>query len=136
MTEYQYNLPLNTLKKGVKLFLSASMYKKLFDNSYNRFPLSVRKNHSLISQSFDSMELNYDYNVNLFNLKDVSKCIKNSNFILESLIANLYVDFNEDDEDENFIANIFNEQLQELLNGHFEIPYNIEKRKELFSWAF
>lgn len=129
MSSYSYNVNLNTLSSGGKLFLDRSLYDKLFDLKKNRYPMPVKRHHKLLNENEDFVEISYGFDNGIFELNDLSNTLNSCNYVMETLV--------------NEVHNIafegiqyFNRQLQILLNNEPVIPYDIADRKSLFASAF
>lgn len=131
MSSYQYQMNLNSLQSGGKLFFESSMHKKLFDNAYNRYPVGVRRNAKLINESEGFVEINYNYEAGNFELKELVSSLKMCNYILETNTSEIMPT-----REINTSEKILTEQLDILLEGNPFIPYDINERKIMFAKAF
>lgn len=131
MTDYQYHANIYYYQ-GAKFFIRTSMYKKLFDDNYNRYPLTVRKNHTVISSYDDNTEISYyNYQGGIFSLDELSENLVGCNYIIESKLAELSTDL-------TYVSiNILNSLLEDYFkDSDAIIPYDLQKRKEKFSHIF
>jgi hypothetical protein len=131
MSSYQYDANLNNYDTGAKLYLNKTMYDKLFDNNYNRYPIGVRRAHTTPNSSNNHIEVSYKYNnSSSFQLKELEKNLINCNCIIETRLIEMkhqrYLDENK----------IFETLLKKYFNENTLIPYDIKKRKEKFKLAF
>jgi hypothetical protein len=130
MTDYQYHINIYNYSSGAKMFLDKIMYKKLFDRDYNRYPLTVRKNHKLISSNENNVEVTYNFKNSKFTLTELNENTLGCNYIVESKVGEITgVDY-------LLSSNIFDRLQDYFFKDDEIIPYEIEKRKKKFSLLF
>lgn len=131
MSSFQYQANIKDFNGGAKLFLDNSMYKKLFNNSYNRYPIGVRREHEVINSNDNQIEISYKYtSQSKFSLNDLSNNLTNCNCIFESNLKAINNSINFDSH--KILYNLF----KRYFDNSPIIPYSIKDRKEKFKLAF
>lgn len=124
MSSFQNIANIRDFNGGAKLFLYNSMYKKLFNNSYNRYPIGVRREHKVINSNDNQIEISYKYtSLSKFSLNELSNNLTNCNCIFESSLKaiNNSISFNS----HKILYNLF----KRYFDNNPIIPYSINERK-------
>ncbi|KQB37347.1 ATP-binding protein [Flavobacterium aquidurense] len=129
MTDYQYQANVYSYY-GAKLYTNKLMYDKLFDDYYNRYPVTVKKNHQIKNSSSENIELSYNYFNDEFILNELETNLSSCNAIIETKLNRINGSLNIDSSD------IFEKLMLELLNNFDVIPYDMKERKEKYKSAF
>lgn len=130
MTDYMEKVNLRNYSGGAKLFIGNEMYSKVFDNNFNRYPLGVRRDHTILNTNEKYTEIQYRYSESDFSINELNEILNHCNCIIETKLYSY----------ENFV-NIFysielNELLEDYLSNDCVIPYEISERKKKFPKAF
>ena len=132
MSSYQYVANIRDFKSGAKLYIDVPMYKKLFDNNYNRFPIGVRRDHIKLNSDNKFIEISYNYSASLndFTLDNLKDNMDQCNCIIESKLESI-----------KGVSNLYTKELfNQLLGNYFDsdtiIPYSITDRRKKFKKAF
>ncbi|MGK4569078.1 hypothetical protein [Flavobacterium sp. 3HN19-14] len=127
MSSFKYRINLSDMHGN--LFLEKEMYKKLFDDFYNRYPISVRRYHKILSDDNSFVKINYYFEKDGYKLSEQIRVLKSCNYILETQLNNVIFSINSSDE-------ILSNLLDNYLEGASFIPYDLAERKITFAKAF
>lgn len=130
MTDYQYRANIRDYNCGAKLFITNEMYKKLFDNKFNRYPIRVRRDHEKLNSNESHTEIRYNFSESVFSLNELNKNLRNCNCIIESKVKSIEKGTNRKS------VKLLHDLFEKYIGKDCVIPYDIVKRKEKFKLAF